>query len=473
MKPRSAEEGRLSEGMVLAPVALGTMLAPLNSTMIAVAIPSLLEDFGRSLAWGSWIVASYLVAMAAVQPLGGALGDRYGRRRLFLIGLTLFLLATVVAALSWRIEVLLVARTVQAISGAAAIPNGTALVRSLIPPERRGRAFGNVGSAIAVAAGLGPPIGGILTAALGWRWIFAANLLLLAPALILGWRLPAESPAPQPGRFDLRGATLLTLGLVSLVLALTVWRLPDVPLALAPALGLFVVVSGLALTRHARRYPNPVLNFALLRAHGFTPAVATVLLSNLAMYTLLLSLPLFLAGWSAWGSAQVGLLLAGLSLPTIFLSPLGGRLSDRVGRRTPAVMGACLLSLGVLPFLAIGPTWSWPLYLFPLVLVGAGLGLSMAPVQATAIETAPSSQTGQAAGLFSTMRYLGSILGSSIMAAVLIGRIPPVENFRLLYAALFLSACGAILASWRLPVWLKRGEDHEAEPSIAPEQASK
>jgi sugar phosphate permease len=97
----------------------------------------------------------------------------------------------------------------------------------------------------------------------------------------------------------------------------------------------------------------------------------------------------------------------------------------------------------------------------------------MAPVQATAIETAPSSQTGQAAGLFSTMRYLGSILGSSIMAAVLIGRIPPVENFRLLYAALFLSACGAILASWRLPVWLKRGEDHEAEPSIAPEQASK
>ena len=231
MKTRSAE-GRLSEGMVLAPIALGTMLAPLNSTMIAVAIPAFLEDFGRSLAWGSWIVTSYLVAMAAVQPLGGSLGDRYGRRRLFLIGLTLFVVTTVVAALSWRIEVLLVARTVQAISGAAAIPNGTALIRSLVPPERRGRAFGNVGAAIAVAAGLGPPIGGILTAALGWRWIFAANLLLLAPALVLGWRLPADSPAPQAGRFGLRGATLLTLGLVSLVLALTIWRLPGAPLAL-------------------------------------------------------------------------------------------------------------------------------------------------------------------------------------------------------------------------------------------------
>jgi EmrB/QacA subfamily drug resistance transporter len=457
--------------MVLVPVALGTMLAPLNSTMIAVALPELLGDFDRSLAWGSWIVTSYLVAMAAVQPLGGSLGDRYGRRRLFLIGLMLFLAATVVAALSWSIEVLIAARTVQAISGAAAIPNGTALVRSLIPPERRGRAFGNVGAAIAVAAGLGPPIGGILTAALGWRWIFAANVLLLAPALVLGLRLPADSPAPQTGRFDLRGATLLTLGLVSLVLALTIWRLPGVPLVLAPAFGLFAAVACLMLTRHARRSSNPVLNLALLRARGFTPAVTNVLLSNLAMYTLLLSLPLFLAAWSTWGSAQVGLLLAGLSLPTIFLSPLGGRLSDRVGRRTPVVVGACLISLGVLPFLAISPTWSWPLYLLPLILIGAGLGLSMASVQATAVETAPSSQTGQAAGLFSTMRYLGSILGSSIMAAVLIGPTPPVENFRILYAALFLSACGAIFASWRLPVWLKKASDHEVEPSIPPEQA--
>lgn len=452
----SPAEGRLSEGMVLAPVALGTMLAPLNSTMIAVALPSLLGDFDRPLAWGSWIVTSYLVAMAAVQPLGGSLGDRYGRRRLFLIGLALFLVATVLAALSWRIEVLLVARTVQAISGAAAIPNGTALVRSLVPPDRRGRAFGNVGAAIAVAAGLGPPVGGILTAALGWRWIFAANLLLLAPALLLGWRLPADSPAPRTGRFDLRGAALLTLGLISLVLSLTAWRLPGAPLLLAPALALSAAAAGFALVWHSRRSPNPVLNLALLRARGFTPAVATVLLSNLAMYTLLLSLPLFLTEWSLWDSARIGLLLAGLSLPTIVFSPLGGRLSDSLGRRAPAVMGMALISLGALPFLAVDPAWSWLVYTFPLALVGAGLGLSMAPVQTTAIETAPSSQAGQASGLFSTMRYLGSILGSSVMAAVLSGAAPAVGSFRVLYAMLFLSACGATIAALRLPKWLDK-----------------
>ncbi len=443
--------------MVLAPVALGTMLAPLNSTMIAVAIPSLLQDFGHSLAWGSWIVTSYLVAMAAVQPLGGAVGDRYGRRRLFLIGLILFLVATVVAALSWRIEVLLVARTVQAISGAAAIPNGTALVRSLVSPQRRGRAFGNVGSAIALAAVLGPSVGGILTAALGWRWIFAANLLLLAPALLLGWRLPADSPAaPRKSRFDLRGAALLTLGLISLVLSLTAWRLPGASLLLAPALGLCAAAAGFALVRHSQRSPNPVLNLALLRARGFTPAVVTVLLSNLAMYTLLLSLPLFLTAWSPWDSARVGLLLAGLSLPTIVFAPLGGRLSDSLGRRAPAAVGMALITLGALPFLAVHPTWSWLVYTGPLVLIGAGLGLSMAPVQATAIETAPSSQAGQASGLFSTMRYLGSILGSSVMAAVLGGAVPPVGSFRVLYATLFLSACGATIAALRLPKWLDK-----------------
>ena len=131
---------------VLLTAALGTMLAPLNSTMIVVAPPEILDDFGHSLAWGSWIVISYLVAMAAVQPLGGSLGDRYGRRRMLLIGLTAFLAATVVAALAPSVEVLLVARTVQALSGAMAIPNGTALVRSLIPPERQGRTFGTIGS---------------------------------------------------------------------------------------------------------------------------------------------------------------------------------------------------------------------------------------------------------------------------------------------------------------------------------------
>ncbi len=294
---------------VLLTAALGTMLAPLNSTMIVVALPEILDDFGHSLAWGSWIVISYLVAMAAVQPLGGSLGDRYGRRRMLLVGFTAFLVATVVAALAPSVEVLLVARTVQALSGAMAIPNGTALVRSLIPQERQGRAFGMIGSGIAVAAAAGPPLGGIITDAFGWRWIFVANLLLLVPALVLASRLPAER-GNREGSFDLRGALLMTGGLVSLALALTSWRLNGVPIWSSAIFGLLALTAGIALRRHVAQTPKPILNLALFQRPGFLPASLTVLLSNLTMYTTLLALPVFLTEREGWRSSQVGLLLA-------------------------------------------------------------------------------------------------------------------------------------------------------------------
>lgn len=460
-------EVRRPEWAVLVPAALGTMLAPLNSTMIAVALPALLGDFDRPLAWGTWIITAYLVAMAAVQPLGGSLGDRYGHRKLFVIGLMLFLVATLVAAFAWNIGVLIVARTVQAIGGAVAIPNGTALTRSLVAPERQGRAFGSIGASVALAAGLGPPIGGVIAEAFGWRWIFAANTALLFPALSMALRLPPDRPLRRAGRFDLLGATLLTCGLVALVLALTVWRLPSVSLAVSPVLAVLALAAGTALARHLRRVPHPLLNVALLQRRGFMPATLTVLLTNLTMYTLLLSLPVFLAARATWGSAGVGLLLAGLSLPMIVLSPLSGYCMDRWGARWPAVLGASLTAIGVLPLLGISPTWSWYAYLSPLVLVGVGLGLSSAPVQATAIQTVPSHQAGQAAGFFSTMRYLGSILGSSVMAALLSGTGLPAESFRVLNAVLLVSACGAIGFAWALPARLTRTDATESDASIS------
>jgi len=440
----------ISGRTVLLTAALGTMLAPLNSTMIVVALPEILNDFGHSLAWGSWIVISYLVAMAAVQPLGGSLGDRYGRRRMLLVGFTTFLAATVVAALAPSVEVLLVARTIQALSGAMAIPNGTALVRSLIPRERQGRAFGSIGSAIAVAAAAGPPLGGVITDAFGWRWIFAANVLLLIPALFLASRLPAER-GNREGSFDLRGALLMTGGLVTLALALTSWRLDGIPVWSAAAFGLLAVSAGFLLRRHVASIPKPILNLGLFQRPGFLPASLIVLLSNLTMYTTLLALPVFLTEREGWRSSQVGLLLTALSVQMIVFSPLGGRLSDRHGRQFPAVMGMSLMALGSLPLLALGDGWMWWMFLPPLIVVGIGTGLSSAAVQTAAIEAASTSESGQAAGLFSTMRYLGSILGSALMAAILVGDVPSEDAFRLLFGLLVVTALLSVFAASQLP----------------------
>lgn len=442
--------------MLLIAVALGSMLAPLNSTMIVVALPSILDDFGHSLAWGSWIVVSYLVAMAAIQPLGGNLGDRYGRRRMFICGLVGFLLASLGAALAPTIEALIVARTIQALTGATAIPNGVALVRANLPPERQGRAFGMIGSGIAIAAAAGPPLGGIVSETLGWRWIFAANIVLVIPALALASRLRADRPQRR-GRFDLVGALLLLVGLVMLALSLTVWRLESVPWVVAPLLGLLAATALLVLVLRARRVDAPALNPALFQRPGFTPATLAVLFSNMAMYTVLLSLPIYLNKRAGWSSGEIGVLLAGLSLQMIIFSPLGGRLSDQRGRRFPAVLGTALIVAGVFPLIALTADWTWFMLLVPLVVLGIGVGLSAAPVQAAAVNAVAASEAGQAAGLFSTMRYLGSILGSAGLAAILSD--PPKDSdIRVLYIGLTVAALLACAATARLP----RGSSHES-----------
>lgn len=438
-----------SEAVILAAVTLGTMLAPLNSTMIVVALPKILDDFNRTLAWGSWIVVSYLVAMAAIQPLGGSLGDRFGRQRMFLGGLIGFLLASLAAALAPSIAALIAARTIQALAGAIAIPNATALVRSLLPAHRQGRAFGTIGSGVAIAAAIGPALGGVVTEAFGWRWIFAANVLLIIPAVALGLRLPLDRPRRQE-RFDLIGSVLVLVGLVALALSLTIWRLDGVSVLLAPSLAGLAVVSAFGLLHRSRHHAAPALNFGLFHRPGFASATLAVLFSNLAFYTILLSLPIFLDKLAGWSGGDVGLLLAALSVQMMIFSPIGGRLSDRRGQRYPALLGTLLITAGVCPLIAIGPGWSWFILLAPLVVLGIGVGLSAAPVQATAINAVGAGEAGQAAGLYSTMRYLGSILGSAGMAAVL-SNLPAVSDFRILYAGLTVAALLAIAAAARLP----------------------
>lgn len=452
---------------MLVTVALGTMLAPLNSTMIVVALPTILHEFERTLTWGTWIVVAYLVTMAAGQPLGGSLGDRYGQRRLFQMGLVAFLAASALAALAPSLAVLIVARTSQAAAGALVIPNGMALVRSLVATERQGVAFGRVGAGIAIAATIGAPLGGVLTDAVNWRAIFAANVVVIGAALVLSFRLPAERTSTHVGRFDLRGAALMTTALITLALSLTIWRLASVPIVLAPLLGLMTIVASLLLWRHVSDHPAPVVRLDLFRQSGYTPASLLALLSNLTMYTVLLSLPVFLTERGGWTSSATGILLAAMSLQMIVFVPFGGWLADRRGWRYPATFGSVLLAVGALPLVSIDTGWGWAVYLGPLVAIGAGVGLSSAPTQALAVDSAPSNVAGQAAGLFSTTTYLGSILGSAGLAAILGNGTPDNGNFRLLYVAISIAAILGVLAAVRLPAGHSRRAGEQLDPAAA------
>jgi len=424
-----------AERAVALTVALGTTLAPLNSTMIAVALPHIMREFNADMAGAGWLVTAYLIAMASLQPVAGKLGDRLGRRPLILGGIAYFGIASLGAATASSLAALLFFRVQQAIAGAIALPNGAALVREVAPVDRRASRFGQVGAAIALAAAAGPPLGGLLVQTAGWRAIFHVNLLIILPTLLLGWRaIPARPGRGAAHPFDLRGAFLLSALLVGAAYLLT--RGPRDNPALAPALGLALAIVAALFLRRELRHPDPVLQPRFFGRRSFAAANAAVALSNLAMYSTLLAIPILLSRQAGWTSAQVGLVLAAMSGGMVVFSPVGGRLADRFGRRWPTVAGLSLLTLGLLPLALAGGGVSTGALLGGLGLAGAGLGLSSAGLQTAAIEAVEARESGVASGVFSTSRYLGSIVGSSVLA----GMLGPARNGVAGFGAAFLMA---------------------------------
>jgi EmrB/QacA subfamily drug resistance transporter len=418
-RPDEAVASAATERRVIVAIALGTMLAPLNSTMIAVALPRIIQDFHVRVSTAGWLVTTYLIAMASLQPVAGKLGDRLGRRHLILGGLVYFGIASLGATFATSLPLLFFFRVQQAIAGAIALPNGTALIRDVVPLDRRARSFGMIGSATAFAAALGPPIGGVLVQTLGWRSIFFVNVPLVLAAVLLGWRaIPATRTERARRAFDGGGAGLLCAVLIGLTVLLTLSNRAES--ALRPALGALALL-GLAVVfvRYEARHPDPVLQPRFFRVRSFAAANGAIALSNLAMYSTLLTVPILLARRGGWSSAKIGAVLVILSGARVVCSPLGGRLADRVGRRGPTVIGLALLTLGLLPLALAGGGIAIPLLLGGLGVAGLGLGLSSAGMQTAAIESVGPREAGVAAGVFATSRYFGSIIGSSLLAGLL------------------------------------------------------
>ena len=438
--------------LLLPAIAIGTTLAPLNSTMIAVALPDIQQAFGVSVTSTAWLVMLYLVTMAVGQPIGGRLGDLHGRRRIYLLGLAWFAIASIGCVVAPNLLWLIVFRTQQALAGALTFPNGTAMIRDAIPVERRGMAFGIVGLAAASAAASGPPIGGALVQSFGWPATFWANLPLIAIALPLGWAsLPRRTPARGDWhRFDLPGTMLFATSLGTLILIPTLLDLAR-PL-LATVSGIISLVTGWVFVRQELGIRAPVVDVRLFARPHFAAACASICLSNLVMYSTLLAIPLFLEGVRDRSTQDTGIVLAALSACSAFLGPAGGRWSDRRGRWLPAVTGALLLFAGTV-LLAIGPGISGlGVVVVALATMGLGLGIAGAPVQTAAIESVPEDRTGSAAGIFSTARYLGSVVGSTVLAMVFI-RPESTGNadvFLALFGGLAVVALAGIVANWKV-----------------------
>lgn len=444
--PWNRDGGPSGGGRLLWVIALAAALVPLNTTMIVVALPDVITGLGSDLGAASWLVTGYLAAMAALHPIAGTLGDRFGRGRVFLWGAAAFAATSAAAAAAPAVGVLIALRLAQGAAGAMLLANGLGLIRELTPAGGLGRRVGLVYAAIPLGAAVGPGLAGALAAAGGWRAVLAVNVPL-ALVVLAGALRAVPLRAPRPGiRFDLVGAVLLTfvLVVVAWVLSGDLLTHPAGAAALAVAL-----LAGWALLLWERRHPSPVVPAALLGRGRFAVAAGAMLLANVTLHAVLLATPLLLGGRLGWGPGAIGASLSLFALASVLASPPGGRIADRVGRAAPAAIGLAVLAVALLG-IAIDQVEPPIALVGCLVLAGLGIGLSTPALQTAAVEAAPVSGAGAAAGLFATARYVGGIIGAALVAGGLGPGADGASDVTALFVAMAAAAALAALLSLRL-----------------------
>ena len=380
--------------------------------MIVVGLPLIARDLAVDRAASAWLVTSYLIAMASLQPIAGRVGDRFGRKRVMLVALAYFTVASIGAALAGSLPWLIAFRLQQAVAAAAIVPNGLGLLRGEAAAGRAGTYFGISGATTGIGAAAGPLLGGLLSA-IDWRLIFAVNVPIALLALVLGWRaLPDREPRPE-ARADVVGAVAL-----GLILSLAAWTLTGAGAAdprLTAALVAIVVVAGVLFVRYEAGQPDAALPPRFFTIPAFTAANLTIALSNVALYGTLLLVPVALEG----SSVRSGLALSALSVALIVLSPVSGGLVDRVGARWPTAVGGLCIAVGLAAPELLGRATDYPTLLIALPIAGAGVALTFPATRLAALDAVPAHYAALASGVTSSSRYFGGMVGALIAALAL------------------------------------------------------
>ena len=419
-------------GPAMLGVASGSVLVPLNSTMLAVALPSIMDEFAVDAVTVSSLVTLYLGAVTIALLASGSLGDRYGQRRVFLVGVLAFAVASLLAAVAPSFELLAAARVFQALSGALISTTSIALVRALAPADRRGAAFGLFDMLVSTSAAIGPFIGGLLVGAFGWRSLFVIAVpvaLFAAVSVGLVMRPDADKVGDRgtngaagaaaterrrPG-IDVPGLVLLAALLIAILVAIR--GLADGGAALAALVAVPVLL--VLFVRLELGAERPAVDPRLFASRPFTAAVLGVLGTTVILHAAFILVPLLVERLQGGTAETAGLVLLGISGMGAIAAPFGGRLSDRLGRRRPVVAGSLCLTAGLVALwlFAAGAT---PLAVGAMLgVVGFGMGFAGSPRQAAAMDSISGDRVGMAAGTYYTGRYLGGVLGASLAGAVL------------------------------------------------------
>jgi EmrB/QacA subfamily drug resistance transporter len=426
---------------------LASSLSFVDGSVLSVALPAIRTSYGAGAQQVQWVVNAYLLPLSALLLLGGAVGDHFGRKRLLIVGTSLFAIASLICALAPSLPILLGARAAQGVGAALLLPNSLALLNAAYSGDRRGRAVGIWAAAGAAAAAIAPLIGGWLVDTVGWPAIFYINLPLAIGAIMLAVPFVSESSEAGAGRTDYAGALLATLGLGGLTYALTLWsatRRFGAEAGLALGLGIAMLLAFLWV--ELRRGERAMMPLALFKGRCFSGLNLLTFLLYGAFGAAMLLIPYVLITSGGYSPVQAGLAMLPLPVLMTSASPTMGALAARMGPRMPLTVGPLVVAIGMALSRLIAPQgsyWSGP---FPAMLVMAlGMTIAVAPLTASVLGSVEEKHVAMASGFNSAVARTGGLIATALLGSVLASK--GTQLFDGFYVAMFVSAGVAALSS--------------------------
>jgi EmrB/QacA subfamily drug resistance transporter len=412
----------------MAAVAMGIFLATIDSSIVNLALPTLVRELHTDFPTVQWVILGYLLGLTALMLSVGRLADIRGKKPLYVAGFVIFTIGSVLCGLSPTIYTLILFRIVQSIGAAMILALGSALVTESFPPEERGRALGLSGTAVSLGIVIGPTLGGLLIDAFSWRWIFFVNLPVGIIGTLMAIRyIPAIKPRGGQ-RFDIWGSLTLVAGLLCLLLALT-WG-QNIGFSENRILGLFSgsLIFFLAFLYIESHIEDPIIDLSLFLNEKFSVGLITGFIIFFVIAGIILLMPFYLENVLGYATRQVGLMLAVVPIAMGIIAPISGSISDRVGTRPITVVGLFILLVGYvgLSTLSLDTTpWQYILLFLP---IGLGMGIFQSPNNSAIMGSAPQERLGVVSGMLAITRTMGQTMGIALLGALWASRVSSYEG---------------------------------------------